>query len=661
MTFCQLTLRRFTLGSLICCSLVSLAAEEFIPRKQTSVPGPALTPEQAIAKMKVPEGFRVELVAAEPDLQNPVAMAFDRRGRIWVTESFEYPRREPGPGRDRIKILEDTDHDGRVDSVKIFAEGLNIPSGIAIGHGGVWVGNSPDILFLEDTDGDDKADRQRVVVTGFGRTDTHELPNAFTWSPDGNLMGLNGVFNECLVTQDDRTYKFNAALWRIQPRSGRFDLFCEGTSNPWGVAYDTLGNAFVSACVIDHLWHLTETGYYHRQAGAYPPYTWKIESIVDHAHQLAAYCGLHYFDSPAYPDQYRNRLYMGNIHGGCLNVDRLERRGSTYLSHGEDDFLTANDVWFMPVSVQGGPDGSMYVLDWYDRYHCYQDANHDPKGVDRGHGRLYRIRYGDTPRAGEFNLEKESSAQLAERLKDENSYFRDMARQILAERADPQIRATLQAQTLDDKLPLKTRLSSLWALIGTHQPLADDFHLALLQHNAPELRMWGVRAAGNQGTASAAVLARVQDLATDSSADVRLQVAIAVTKLPSLPQTKLLLQVAAATQDDVLIPRSCGRTCMGCCHVTANNCPRHLRPMTSASRKHCKPSCRAPLRNSWTTLRVHSLRRSLPSERLLGPMASSPKRHLSYSNDARSPVSCPPIDVARSWKHCRWTWQSCVA
>jgi len=166
---------------------MQLQAQDFIPRKQNQPPGPPLSPTEALAKMQVPEGFHVELVASEPDLMNPVAMAFDDAGRIYVTESFEYPRHEPGPGRDRIKILHDTDGDGKIDSVKIFADGLNIPSGIAVGHGGVWVANAPDILFLEDTDGDDVADRQSVVVTGFGRIDTHELPNALTWGPYGNL------------------------------------------------------------------------------------------------------------------------------------------------------------------------------------------------------------------------------------------------------------------------------------------------------------------------------------------------------------------------------------------------------------------------------------------------------------------------------------------
>ncbi|MGC4004250.1 MAG: hypothetical protein QM811_14485 [Pirellulales bacterium] len=179
--------------------VATVRAEDFIPRRQSKPPGPPLKPEEAAAKMTVPEGFKVEIVAAEPDVVNPVAMTIDERGRFWITESFEYPRREPGPGRDRVKILEDVDGDGKADKTTIFAEGLNIPSGIAVGYGGVWVANAPDILFLQDTDGDGKADKQEVVVTGFGRDDTHELPNSLTWGPDGWLYGLNGVFNNCHV------------------------------------------------------------------------------------------------------------------------------------------------------------------------------------------------------------------------------------------------------------------------------------------------------------------------------------------------------------------------------------------------------------------------------------------------------------------------------
>src|SRR5688500_12489848 len=179
---------------------VVLLGQEVIPHHQDRPPGPALSPQQAIAQMTVPDGFSVELVASEPDIVNPVAMTFDERGRIWITESLEYPRKTPGLGQDRVKILEDTDADGRADKFTIFTEGLNIPSGIAVGYGGVWVANSPDILFYPDADRDGRADgAPQTIVTGFGRTDTHELPNSFTWGPDGYLYGLNGVFNHSHV------------------------------------------------------------------------------------------------------------------------------------------------------------------------------------------------------------------------------------------------------------------------------------------------------------------------------------------------------------------------------------------------------------------------------------------------------------------------------
>ena len=324
--------------SMLLAVAVSCAADSVIPHGQSKPPGPALSPEEAIEQMTVPEGFTVELVAAEPDIVNPVAMTFDERGRIWITESLEYPRRAAGRGRDRIKVLEDTDGDGRADKATIFADGLNIPSGIAVGYGGVWVGNAPDILFLQDTDGDLKADRSEVIVTGFGRDDTHELPNSLTWGPDGWLYGLNGVFNRSHVRYAEENpnydanhpgWKFTCAVFRINPRTREFDVFAEGTSNPWGIAWDPQGSMFLSACVIDHLWHITESGYYHRQGGAYPPFTWKIESIVEHKHQQAAYCGIHHFDSDAYPEEYRDVLYMGNIHGNCINSDKLRRDGST--------------------------------------------------------------------------------------------------------------------------------------------------------------------------------------------------------------------------------------------------------------------------------------------------------------------------------------------
>jgi putative membrane-bound dehydrogenase-like protein len=522
------------------------------PHGQDAVPGPALSPAEAIKKMKVPPGFTVEVVASEPDLVNPVAMTFDERGRVWVTESLEYPRASPGKGRDRIKVI-DIGPDGKASRVSVFAEGLNIPSGIAVGHGGVWVANAPDILFYKIGPDGKAAGRPEVVVSGFGRSDTHELPNSLVWGPDGWLYGLNGVFNYSHVRHRGKDFRFTCALFRIHPRTRDFQLFCEGTSNPWGVAFDPEGSAFVSACVIDHLWHLTETGYYIRQGGPYPPFTWKLPSIVRHRHQKAAYCGLHYFDSDAYPAAYRDRLYMGNIHGGCVNVDVLRRDGATYAATPAPDFLTANDPWFMPVAQKTGPDGSLYVLDWYDRYHCYQDAQRDPRGIDRLRGRLYRVRYKDTPRAGPFDLAKEPDEKLVERLASPNVYFRDLSQRLLSERASPGLRGKLQKIVLDGKAPRKARLHALWALVGGG-PLEPGFHRTLLAHADPGFRAWGVRAAGNAGKVDAAVRAKVVALAHDPAPDVLLQVAIAARKLGGVAAVPVLVEVLAQCGDDRLIP-----------------------------------------------------------------------------------------------------------
>jgi len=535
----------------------------FVPRRQAGPPGPPLAPGEAVSRMSVPPGFAVELVAAEPDVVNPVAMAFDERGRVWVAESFEYPRLEAGPGRDRVRVLADTDGDGRADSVSTFLEGLNIPSGIAVGHGGVWIAAAPDLLFVRDTDGDGRGDRREVVVTGFGRHDTHELPNSLTWGPDGWLYGLNGVFNASHVRYaegnpnhraDHPGWRFDCAMFRVHPRTREFEVFSRGTSNPWGIAFNDEGDAFVSACVIDHLWHLVEGGFYHRQAGPQPREAWKLDSIVAHKHQLAAYCGITWFDSDAYPETYRRRLFMGNVHGGCINVDRIERAGSTYRGLPDPDFLTANDVWFMPVVQKTGPDGCLWILDWYDRYHCYQDAMADPAGIDRARGRLYRVTHEGTPPSKPFDLADRSDAELVALLGHPNVWMRETAQRLIGERSDPATARLLldRLRATDDATPQVHARHMLFALAGCDIRGRGEFHEEMVRtlaaHPDPFRRAWAFRMSRLPGGAATFDRDLLLRGLADTAAPVRLQAAIAIgsAALDAAPH--------AATLDDFVEP-----------------------------------------------------------------------------------------------------------
>jgi len=370
---------------------------------------PALSPEEAQKKFTLPTGFEIRLFAAEPYVVNPVAMTWDERGRLWVLELYEYPlgAKSGERGRDRIKILEDTDGDGVADKVTVFADGFSLATGLALGCGGVFVGQAPDLIFLEDTNAPPnagagaftKANKRTVLKTGFGLEDRHELINGFTWGPDGWLYMTHGVFTYSKVRDpndpNDSGVAMNAAVARYHPRTKKYEIFADGTSNPWGVDFDRCGNAFVSACVIDHLFHMAPGGIYVRQGGQPAnPYSYQLlPSIVDHRHHMAAFAGVQVYQGDQYPAEYRGAIFMGNIHDNAIHQDHLTPAGSSFKASFQQDFVRANDGWFMPVSTQTGPDGCLWIMDWYDKYPCYQNARADPDGVDREHGRIWRVVY----------------------------------------------------------------------------------------------------------------------------------------------------------------------------------------------------------------------------------------------------------------------------
>jgi putative membrane-bound dehydrogenase-like protein len=526
---------------------------------------PALSPEAAQKKFTVPEGYEIRLFASEPEVVNPVAMTWDERGRLWVVELYEYPLgAKPGTApRDRIKILEDTDGDGRADKVHVWADGLNLATGILLGHGGAYVGQAPHLLFLRDTDGDDRADKTEIVKTGFGLEDRHELLNGFTWGPDGQLYMTHGVFTRSSVTTPgaaptEPPVLLTAGVARLNQQTGKFEIYAEGTSNPWGVDFDGAGNAYVSACVIEHLFHLVPAGLYDRQAGSPPhPFAYELlHSINDHKHHMAAYAGIQVCQGDQFPAENDATILQGNIHDNAIHQDRLVPNGSSFTASHWRDLVRANDGWFMPVSTQIGPDGAVWIMDWYDRYPCYQNANADPAGVDREHGRIWRVVHtGRDPGrpvpsrpAPAMDLAKLPSADLVKLLAHPNVWQRRMAQRVLNERRDNTVLGRLQdlfAQgTIEGPLPVASvsgktaappttaRLAAFWTLHSSGY-LNDDVLVKATTDREPVIRSWAARFIGERQVASGRELELLARLARDPEPTVRLSAAVACRQFTS--------------------------------------------------------------------------------------------------------------------------------
>jgi len=561
---------------------------------------PALSPEDARREFTVPDGFEVRLFASEPEVVNPVAMTWDERGRLWVVELYEYPLgAKPGEKpRDRIKILEDTDADGRADKVHVWADGLNLATAILLGHGGAFVGQAPHLLFLRDTDGDDRADKTEIVKTGFGLEDRHELLNGFTWGPDGQMYMTHGVFTRSKVVAPNEPAEdpvlLTAGVARFNLQTKKFEIYAEGTSNPWGVDFDRTGNAYVSACVIEHLFHLVPGGLYDRQAGTPPhPYAYEsLHAINDHKHHMAAYAGIQVYQGNQFPADNSGTVLQGNIHDNAVHQDILKPNGSSFVASHWRDLVRANDGWFMPVSTQVGPDGAVWIMDWYDRYPCYQNANADPAGVDREHGRIWRVVHTGSEKGKpvpsrpdrNMNLANAGSAELTTYLAHPNVWHRRMAQRLLNERRDDKIMGLLQklfaTGQLADRakgntdapphasLALDTRLAAFWTLHSSGY-LADDT-LALAARDAePAIRTWAARFIGERQVGDDADVELLTLLAQDPDPSVRLAVAVACRQFtsshltvnrpparPDVPVGRVLVALleSSAKADDPVIP-----------------------------------------------------------------------------------------------------------
>jgi putative membrane-bound dehydrogenase-like protein len=410
-------------------SLATLAsfADEF-PKPFNTEKGDPMPAEEVARTMALPPGFKCVVFAAEPDVQQPIAMNWDSKGRLWMAENYTYaenPMRWDTKLRDRIIILEDTDGDGKHDVRKVFWEGGSYLTSVEVGYGGVWVLNNGTLSFIADKNGDDVPDGEpEVLLDGFNvKTIGHNIVNGLRWGPDGWLYGRHGITDTSSVgapgTPADKRVKMNCAIWRYHPTLKILETVAHGGTNSWGHDWNAAGELFMINTVIGHLWHVIPGAYYRRMFGTHlNPHVYEIiEQTADHFHwdtgaeswsdirkgisnkTLAlggghAHVGLLIYQGGVWPKEYEGAVLTCNLHGNRINMDKLERLGCGYVGKHAPDFMQAKDKWFRGIDLLTCPDGNVVVSDWSDSGEC-----HDSDGVHRTSGRIYKIVYGESKKA----------------------------------------------------------------------------------------------------------------------------------------------------------------------------------------------------------------------------------------------------------------------
>jgi putative membrane-bound dehydrogenase-like protein len=504
--------------------------------------------------MSVADGLEARVFAAEPMVRQPVAVEFDDRGRLWVIQYLQYPNPsglnrvqvdrysrtvydrvpEPPPrgpkGSDRVTILEDTDRDGRADRARDFVSGLNLASGLAFGYGGVFILQTPYLLFYPDRDRDDRPDRDPdVLLEGFGIEDAHSVANSLTWGPDGWLYGLQGS----TVTARVRGVEFQQGVWRYHPISRRFELFCEGGGNMWGLDFDRAGNLFASTNVGGFVMlHGVQGGYYWKSFGKHGPlhnpHTYGYFDHVRHDGVRGGHVtvGGLFYEADAFPDAWRGRYIAADLLGHEVHWHEVHRRGSTFRARQGGDLLRANDTWFAPTDMTLGPDGALYITDWHDKRTAHPDPDAD---WDRSNGRIFAVSARGARPAPTPDLAALSDGELVALLGHPNTWYRRKARRLLAERRAVGVSDGLRRTALEGRGV--EALEAFWAHYGC-VGFDEDLAHRLMGHPDADVRAWAVRLSGDEPAVSPRVAARLVAMAgSEPDVTVRSQLACTAQRL----------------------------------------------------------------------------------------------------------------------------------
>lgn len=541
-----------TLAAGLLLALLTGAASADDPFAAAVRPTEPLTPEEEEKSFHLPPGFRMRLFAAEPEIQKPMNLAFDGRGRLWVSGSTEYPYAAPAdrPAKDSIRILEDTDKDGRVDKVTVFADGLNIPIGLYPYRDGVIAFTIPNIVHLRDTDGDGRADKEEVLYGPFGvDRDTHGMNNAFRRGLDGWIYACHGWANVSSVAgRDGRRIEMQGGnTYRFRPDGSAIEHFTWGQVNPFGMTLDQFGDLFTADCHTRPIMLLLRGGYYdsfgkpHNGLGYVPP-------VMEHTHGSTAIAGTTYCTGMHFPAEFRGNMFTGNVMTSRVNRDSIRHVGSTVQATQEPDFVVSDDPWFRPVDLQFGPEGALYIADFYNKIIGHVEVPLNHPGRDRHRARIWRITYVGTPDSpGRFDpapdLTRASAKELAAALGHPNLSVRQRAADQLVDRigqeGQDEVRGQFQSESAE------ARAHTLWTLYRL-ECLTSTELAAALEDPDRLVRAHAYRVLAESPANEAARRAAVAGLA-DSDGLVRRKAADAVGRQPHVANIDPLLGLLRST------------------------------------------------------------------------------------------------------------------
>ena len=505
-------------------------------------------PAAELASFHLPEGFEANLFASEKDgVVKPIQMRWDARGRLWVLGSTTYPQLKPGEEpRDKIVILEDTNHDGRADKTTVFAEGLMIPTGLELGDGGAYVGEGTKLLFLKDTDGDGRADEKRVVLRGFGTGDNHQNINSFRWSPGGELFFSQGLHGFARVETPYGIVGLDeAGLWRLRPRELRLDPFYGGSAdpqNPWGFAWTEWGMPLVVAGNNGGVSFPLPEMIRGRKIGA-------RQNIWVNARGRKS-SGPEILHSAHLPPEWQGVLLTGGYINNAVWALKIEDDGAGFRMTDMPPFMTSTHGSFRPVDVKLGPDGAIYLCDWYNLIIGHYQASFRHPDRDKAHGRIWRITYKGRPLNQPPRIASASVAELLENLRSTDTWTLYQTKRELGERPTAEVIAALEkwiAPFLSWEVRDAATERALFQALGVyewHESPNRKLLAKLLQATSPDVRAYaaGVAARWADRLTTPDALVRLMPLVADENPRVRLAAVVALANIPRAESLPLALR-----------------------------------------------------------------------------------------------------------------------